>query len=269
MGTQVKWLLEKDVFLDGNPERMAGLIRERGMECKTIRCVEGEPVHAFAEGDSVVVYGSMGFVRDLMRVKQWQPTAWFDERVLCCHHYYGYWGRHVLQHNYRFLPLGEVQEQVDALYAQIGRNGRLFIRPDDNLKSFAGAAVLRERFAQWMSQNVRCYGLDTSLLCLVSTPQEILGEWRFVIADRQVLTGSAYIAEDRVASDAGVPAEALATAQRILTEDSFNPFPIYVMDIAQTAEGYFLMEIGSLNCASLYACDLRKVVDAASRLAAR
>jgi hypothetical protein len=269
MGTQVKWLLEKDVFFDGNPERLAALVRDRGMECKTIRYAEGDQVRAFAEGDRVVVYGSMGFVRDLTRSKQWQPTAWFDERVLCCHHYYGYWGRHVLQRNYRFLPLGEVQRQVDALYAEVGCDGRLFIRPDDNLKSFAGTAVLREQFARWVSQNVQCYGLDPSLLCLVSTPQEILGEWRLVIADRQVLTGSAYIAEDRVASDAVVPDEALATAQRILTEDSLNPFTIYVMDIAQTAQGYFLMEIGSVNCASLYACDLEKVVEAASRLAAQ
>jgi ATP-grasp domain, R2K clade family 3 len=263
----VKWLFEKDVFLDGNSERLVEMVRRRGMECKTIRYADGDEVHVFNESDRVVVYGSIGFVRNLICKKRWQPTAWFDENVLCCHHYYSYWGSHLLQHNFRFLTLGELQRQAATLYSEVGVDGRLFIRPDDNLKSFAGSVVLREKFDRWLKQNVSCYDLPASLLCLVSTPQEILGEWRLVIAERQVLTASAYIAENRTGSIAAVPQEVLATAGRILAHASFDPFPIYVMDIAQTANGFFLMEIGSLNCASLYACDLDKVVDVASRLA--
>jgi hypothetical protein len=263
----VKWLLEKDVFLDGNPERLADIVRARGMEFMTIRYADGDQVRAFTPDDRVVTYGSMGFVRNLVRARQWQPTAWFNECLLCCHHYYGFWGRHLLQRNYRFLPLGEVRRQVDTLYSEVGRDGRLFIRPDDNLKSFAGTVVLRDKFDRWLNQNVSCYDLPPSLLCMVSTPQQILGEWRLVIAERQILTASAYIAEDRSASATAVPDEVLTAARRILADGSFDPFPIYVMDIAQAAEGYFLMEIGSLNCSSLYACDLEKVVNVATRLA--
>ncbi len=122
----------------------------------------------------------------------------FNETVPACHHYY--WGKHLLQRNFRFLPLGELKRQVDVIYSEVGVEGCLFIRPDDNFKSFAGSVVPRERFDRWLSQNVSCYDLLPSLLCLVSAPQQILGEWRLVVTARQVLTASAYVAENAQAA---------------------------------------------------------------------
>jgi hypothetical protein len=35
---------------------------------------------------------------------------------------------------------------------------------------------------------------------------------------------------------------------------------LYVMDVCETNEGFRLIEIGSVCCASLYACDLERLV---------
>jgi len=202
-----------------------------------------------------------------LRAQRWRPTAWFDERVLACHHYYGHWGRHVIQKDYRFLPLGELYRLRKSLYEEIGDAGRLFIRPDDNLKSFAGGVVESGKFDEWYQQNVRCYDLKPSLLCLVARSQQILEEWRVIICQRQVVTGSAYVGESRTGLESTMPEEVLAMARQIAAEP-FEPLPLYVMDIGRTPEGLRLMEIGSVNCASLYACDLSSVIEAATRLAA-
>jgi hypothetical protein len=42
---------------------------------------------------------------------------------------------------------------------------------------------------------------------------------------------------------------------------------MYVMDLASTDHGHRLVEIGSVCCASLYACDLEGVVDAVCKTA--
>jgi hypothetical protein len=266
MANAVKWLIEKDVFLDGNPERMVDIIRGRGMECRTIRYSETLPLRGFPDGENVIVYGSMGFVRDMVRSGRWRTMAWFDEEILSCHHYYGRWPEFVLQKSYRFLPLGEVHRQHAQLYAEVGTDGQLFVRPDDNLKSFAGKVVEQGKFEHWYQQNVRCYDLKPSLLCMVARPQEIFGEWRVIIAQRKVLTASAYVGESRSGTVEPVPVEVLVLAGKIAANGAFDPLPIYVMDLARTVDGLFLMEIGSMNCASMYNCDLEKIIDAATRL---
>jgi hypothetical protein len=52
-----------------------------------------------------------------------------------------------------------------------------------------------------------------------------------------------------------------------VAKDSWQPDTIYVMDVAETTEGFSLLEIGGANCAGLYACDLEKVVDTFTELA--
>lgn len=263
----VKWLIEKNVFFDGNPERMAELARDLGMECRIIEYTDGQEVRAFPPGQHVVAYGSMGFIRDMVRAGMWRPTAWFDAETLSCHHYYQYWERYILQQGCRFMSLGEISRLRAELYRELGVDDRLFIRPDDNLKSFAGTVVPLSEFDPWYQQNVRCYDLDPSLPCLIARPRQILKEWRVVIAERQVLTASPYIGESRSAALDTVPQAVLALAGQIAGNSEFNPLPVYVMDIAQTPEGLRLLEIGSMNCASLYACDLRKIIETATHLA--
>ena len=47
----------------------------------------------------------------------------------------------------------------------------------------------------------------------------------------------------------------------------FNPHSMYIMDICKLEnKEYRLMEIGSVNCAGLYSCDLRKFVEKMSEL---
>ncbi len=248
---------------------MIEIIRERGMGCRSIRYVQGQSFNGYPEGERVLIYGSIGFVRDMMRERPWVPTAWFDEQVLSCHEYYGQWNKYLLQRNYRFIRWGELPGMREQLYKEVGSGGRLFIRPDDNLKSFAGSVVEKDRFDRWYQQSKRCYDLLPSLLCLVASPQDIVGEWRVVIVERKVLTASAYIAEGRRAGDGVVPDAVIALANQIAGEGPFDPLHMYVMDIGQTSDGFFLMEIGSVNCSSLYGCDLEKVVDAASGIAAK
>jgi hypothetical protein len=266
----IKWVFERNVFEDGNPKQIAQIARSQGMACVEVvyECVDGDerqlrpmtPV-PFAEDELVFVYGSMNLCRWLLRRGQWSRLAWYDFDRLRCQSYYAHWGRFLLQQEYAFLPLAEIQRQRERLFQTFGRDGRIFVHPDDNAKSFGGGVVEVEGFRRWW-ELANFYRPGPDCLAVVARPQTILAEWRLVIGRRKVVTGSQYRQSGAEKVSAGLPAEAGTFAETVAGSSEFEPHPVYVMDVCQTDKGYRVIEIGSICCASLYACNLEQVVAA-------
>lgn len=272
----IKWLFERDVFADGNPEKMARAVAAEGMACAKVGFApvgdddrELKPLDPvpYADDDWVIVYGSMNLLRWLLRQGKWPQLAWYDFNRLRCQSYYAHWGQFLLQRRYAFMPLAEVRRRRDWLFETFAQNGTIFVRPDDNDKSFSGGPVQDAQFDQWY-QLANFYEPGPDCLAVVSSPEVIHAEWRFVIGQRQVVTGSQYRRDGVDAIAPQVPPEAAAFAASVANAGRFDPHPVYAMDVCQTDDGYRLVEIGSICACSLYACDVDKVVTVASRIAA-
>jgi hypothetical protein len=271
----MKWLFERNVFEDGNPERMVKIARSKGMTCVEVAyaSVDGDdqqlrpskPV-PFANEEQVFVYGSMNLCRWLLRRGQWPKMAWYDFERLRCQIYYARWHEFLLQQEHTFLPLSEVHRQRDRLFQTFGQDGRIFIRPDDNAKSFAGGVVESAGFDKWW-ELANFYKPSPDCLAVVARPQTIHAEWRFVIGRRNVITGSQYRRNGVEELAVSYPDDAATFATAVANANAFDPHPVYVMDVCQTNDGYRLIELGSVCCASLYACDLGKVVAAVTEAA--
>src|SRR5262249_22198255 len=167
--------------------------------------------------------------------------------------YYAHWGQYVLQEHYGFYPLGELPRLKEKLYETYAKDEMLFIKPDDNDKSFSGRLVPRDNFPQWYEEAQACKP-DPAALVVVSAPVRIGGEWRFVIADRKVIAGTYYKwAGKRSPSpddlrNAGVLAEEIAA-------ESWQPRAIYCVDVARSGTDQFrLVEIGGINSPRPYHC---------------
>lgn len=264
------WLIERNTFDDGNPEKMAEIVKSLGMETRWFFNIpfEGGLTPDNLPGETcAIVYGSINTAKYVSRKLPWIPGVWCDFKTLRCTTYLAYWGRYSVHSDYAFLPLSEVHRQKDVLFQIFGNEKRIFIRPDDNAKSFHGEVVAEPQFEKWYEVS-NFYNPGPECLTLVSRPSTILSEWRFVIANKKILTGSQYKRNGKLKIAPQFDDEAATVAETIANYNSFNPHPIYVMDIAYTAEeGYRLMEIGSVNCSGLYACDLRKIVEKASEIA--
>lgn len=155
-----KWILEKDVFVEGYPETMYRRAIGQGLDAVMVgrppfgswELVLENPgegprrvgLDLFGEDDCVVAYGSIGLVNMLYRSRPWTPTAWFNLENLSCRNYYSRWGQYLLQREYSFVPTGALPSMSEFLYREIGDDGRLFVRPDSNMKSFAGRVVAKE-----------------------------------------------------------------------------------------------------------------------------
>ena len=272
---EIKWLFEQNVFDDGNPQTMAGIVKSRGMTCVEVgfESVSGNenllrPSRriAFTDSDIVMVYGSMNLMKSLLGQKKWHALAWYDFSRLCCHYYYAYWGQFLLQRNYAFLPLAELRRRRDWVFKTFAQNNAVFVRPDDYAKSFSGGLVSADHFEEWYKL-ANFYEPGPDCLAVVSSPERIQAEWRLVIGEKKVVTGSQYRRDGKEEISAGCPSEVVHFAETVANANRFEPHPMYVMDIANTDAGYRLVEIGSMCCASLYACDLTRVIDVVSRIA--
>jgi hypothetical protein len=193
--------------------------------------------------------------------------------------------------------LAEVYRKKDWLFQVFGLHGEdvtrflgdlwidkikekfIFIRPDDNAKSFHGELVAKESFDEWF-RIANVFNPGPKCMTLVSEPSKIESEYRFVISERKVLTGSQYKLNGKLEYSPHFPVEAANLAEEIANSCEFNPHPMFIMDICKIEDWqdneyrrihgdqrYKLMEIGSVNCAGMYTCDLRKFVEKASELA--
>lgn len=110
--------------------------------------------------------------------------------------------------------------------------------------------------------------VDPDTICLVSPAQELLGEFRFIIAAGEVIDGSEYRWDNVLDIRHDWPADCWEMAEQ-MAKHSWQPDLVYTCDVASTNSGPKIIEVNSFACAGLYACDKRIVVDAVNNVALR
>jgi len=87
-----------------------------------------------------------------------------------------------------------------------------------------------------------------------------------VIGNR-IIAGSQYAQSGQRSIAAGFPAEVEAFARDMLAEVRWRPDPVFMLDICESADQLWLVELNGFSCSWLYDADLKLVVEEASKLA--
>lgn len=267
------WIIEPNVFQE-NEEKLRSIIKNNDMECI---CIDSD--HYIAHGadnlprnDSCVVYyGSLGLMQRLRRERVWTPGFYGTLENLKCSTYFNYFGKWLFNRQYLMLPLMELVRGKDRVCDLLSAD-RLFIRPDSGFKQFTGFAIDRDDIS------LDAFGLgyyyeDPTILVVIAPAKSIQREWRIVICEDRVITGSRYKSffeldeSDEITPDYQM---AIDYAQAIAKEVTWRPDSMYVMDICKDNFGdFYLLELNSFCCSGLYCSDLEKVVEAASEQAVK
>lgn len=277
---KIKWVIESGKVEQENWNSIVAYLNETSRENVrvTYRPFTNNKVQTdFGDEDCVVGFGCLGLVRSIGQNNRWVPGVWCDWEKLKCSYYLSHWGKYSIHQDYGFYPLSEIWRRKDWLFEKYASNiyhghPHIFVRPDDNFKSFNAELVAAEHWDSFRSQ-VECYQPSDHILCMVSSPVMIQSEWRLVIADGKVITGSQYrkTLNNSLSAEIEPGYDPLAAefAEHIIAESGWQPHPVYVMDICKSGNGYKLVEIGSINSAGLYLCDIPTVVDTISSIAER
>jgi hypothetical protein len=82
-----------------------------------------------------------------------------------------------------------------------------------------------------------------------------------------VVTASQYRRDGRLSVQAGAPGVVLAFGEAVATR--WSPASVFTLDVCQSGESLFVLEVQGFNSAGHYAADLRALVRAVSAQAAR
>jgi len=149
--------------------------------------------------------------------------------------------------------------------AAFGNPAAVFVRPDSPLKPFSGRVLASDK----LSLEALDYGFyfdDASIPVVVAPVREVAREWRYVVVDRRVVAGSAYIASGRSAT----PDDPSGTPWKMAAEIAARlnpPEAAYILDVCEADGEMRLLELNPFSGADLYACQPEDVVDALSELA--
>jgi len=134
--------------------------------------------------------------------------------------------------------------------------GPKFVRPHRQYKLFTPAVVDFDGYGVWVNST----GLSRDTEVLVSTVKEIRRETRFFVLDGAIVSASQYALGGSVVVDALVDAGARKFAESMI--DRWQPQVAFVLDIAETADGYRIIEVNGYTTSGFYRCDVGAIASA-------
>jgi hypothetical protein len=148
---------------------------------------------------------------------------------------------------------------------RMGSADRLFVRPDSPLKPFSGRVVEVESLT--LAKLDHGFYYDDETIPVVIAPVQAIGnEWRFVIANRSVIAGSAYDPKARKPVATQLDSAAANFASNVAASIP-EPAVVYILDVCECNDQLRLLELNPFGGADLYACDATAIIDAISSIA--
>ena len=262
---KVNWLIEKDVF-EENIERFRETILKQGMSLYECENDFSSNYNIFPEKSCVVFYGSLNLMRRLFHTKNWVPGGWCNLDNFKCSTYYSYFSDYLLNSDYVFLPLNEFIRQKDFIFSIFGNE--IFVRPDSGYKEFTGKVIFSKEKIDLNTFDIGFYYDNSNIMILISSVKKVLREWRFVVTEKEIVTGTCYKVDKELGVDEGNYENAFNFAQKIISEVKWMPDPIYTLDVCERDNGrLYVLEINGFSTSGLYDCDIEKIVKVASELA--
>lgn len=156
--------------------------------------------------------------------------------------------------------------RLDAIESALQGRENVFLRPLEDTKSFSGMVLGREEASWWAQRaiNADSAQLHSATEIVVASTRSILAEYRLFVVDGRVVTSSLYKMGQRIISEAYTPQGVLDYAQRCI--ELWVPDRAFVLDIAETPEGFCIIEVNNINSAGVYAADVSRLVQAIDQM---
>jgi hypothetical protein len=252
----VTWLLEREVFADEDRglAMAAEAAGDRVVSWRDDWWLDGRWPNLGTE--PVVFHGSLGNADRVHRERSWLPGAYCSTDNFACSSWWPEVAAELVADRYVFSTVSALATAGPP--AELG--DRVFVRPDSPLKPFSGRVLERDRITLQTLDHGFYYD-DEDLPVMVMPAIEIGEEWRLIVADGRIVTGSGYLADGRQGSEPIGPAHpAWAYASSLLGRVS-TPDRIFVLDVCETNAGLRLLELNPFSGADLYGSDRHAIVE--------
>lgn len=268
---KVKWVIDKNMFEDYE-DRLVEAIKKSGAEVHFYDDQKNIPVDSFLRknfdnmNDIVIFHGSLQHGRSVLK-SPYYPGVYLELANYECYKYYGFFGEYLLNSNYMMMGLNDVLRNKNRIFGRFGTES-IFIRPSNGYKSFPGQLLPYTNFDQEFDIMTKSYGgLDMDVLSVVSPAVDIDEEYRFIVVDGKVVSGSLYMDNDNRKSWSAYYDRYCGDemAWRFAEEMAkiYQPDKAFTVDVCKLPSGeYKLIELNSFCCGSMYGNDYYEVAKA-------
>lgn len=261
----ITWIIEPGIFSDSD-SRLIEAAKAQGHEIIRwdddwlISRTFPHPANPFA-----VFHGSLGNAAQIGKITNWKPGAFCSTEKFYCSAWYPESQPWLLHKQWVNTTVSKFVSDPDPIFRELESTNSVFVRPDSPLKPFSGRVIERSNVSM-KSLDYGYYYEDENLPIVVTPVRIIKKEWRFVVVTRQIVAGSAYIAEHRQESQSITSGKEWEYAQTVANHVN-PPEDVYVVDVCASEGNYKLLELNPFSGADLYACDRTSIVKSISRLA--
>jgi hypothetical protein len=212
--------------------------------------------------------GSIEFVKGVQANQNLECLHFSNFKKYECTYYYEKIGHKYLLQSagkfpYVFITKEKLVGHYNFYYDFMGKDGKLFIRPNKSDKVFNGEVVSRNMFKEF-TKTIK----NDNELCVISTPQNIIKEYRLFISKSngigKVLTGSSY----RINGEIDYKQINFEDDKQLIeyAESVCNLFDedIYCLDIVIIEQfnkkEFKICEVSSVNCSGLYDMNIELIL---------
>ena len=261
----MRWVLQNNLFGEKEYDAMISALERMGLPHSVHKVrpfiSELDPEPEIQPGESVIVMGSTSLTR-IANERGWKPGSFwndnFDFEVQRKR-----WGARMLNADAIVCTFDEVLGHWG------GKHEEMFLRPVHDTKSFTGQVFTWDEFLAWHHRLKEAVRDDTEITrctlqlttpVVMSSVKALAWEYRLWVVDGKVVASSAYRNNGRLWVTPVVAEGAIQFAEETVAE--WAPDRAFVFDVAETEEGYKILEVNNLNSAGFYACNLGKLVEA-------
>lgn len=260
----MKWILQNNIYEEEGFSRLIESLDRRGCDVVHVKVVpfEGrlEPITGELPppGGEAIVMGSYTLSRVASQMG-WRPGSFLDNLDWRVQH--AHWGDRMLNSDALIFGFDSVPFQ----------DRPFFMRPVHDTKAFTGLVLDWAQYVEWRDGLLRCPELadpvydplGANLLTagtpvMVCSKKEIYSETRFWVVGERVVTSSGY--KTGTIKRYREPWETDQRTQEFVEDLLWRPNEAHVIDVADTAGGFKIIEINNLNSAGFYRADMDRLV---------
>lgn len=265
-----KWAISTEIFRKPGLPRLDLALQLAGIEYFESEFDQETRQYAdipYGTDECVVLYGPIQFVRK--KDKGYLPGAFGFKKDTDTSYYMSQLPRELFFNDDAiYLPFGMISERKDTLRDLF--SDHIFIRPDSGFKSFTGFGVKMKDLDFELSSLKQTKNPGSHEMCLIARSKPINAEYRIVVCEKQVITGSQYRWDGRMDVRIDVHNNAWSFAQDKVANQPWQLDTCYVVDIFLDENmNPKIGEFNSFASAGLYNCDVDRIVEAASSAALR
>ncbi|MEO1051896.1 MAG: ATP-grasp domain-containing protein [Bacteroidota bacterium] len=252
----IKWIVQKNLIKEETLNKIVSALSELSTPYELVQVIPfSNELPEFEPGTFNIFYGSTTLMLNAYQTSKFRQGVFYDPNKFNTESYLKHWGDRMLNSDGMVLPFKTfIETKVDS-------KPKWFLRPNEDDKSFPGQLMETSAILTWYDKlkDINNPNLNPETMIFAASEKKVYREWRNFIVGEEIIDSCRYILNEALnISRKDIPKKMLEFTVSCIS--TFTPHEIFVMDVAETIDGYRVIEFNCFNGTGFYDHDIGKIV---------